>query len=684
MLYSSGRPDVEVKNLNGTFKTPQMAEGKPLIVSAIPIGGLNLANQADSIVDNESPEMLNMWQSGGVLRLRPGLCKTIEQDFGAIIDVYPRDGRSLLLRKVTKGGAVVEEKYGIYIATQKAVLYYDGTAVQRIANSMIYNGGWVYSYTDYDFDTCMFLPSGSAQSSGQDSESLTWTAAGDVVYLVGGGNFLTISAQVVVYNYPSNVANVTAENIVASLEPNVPLLYTNCVPSGVGTKAADHNMLTPQCCQQFTTNATDTVYKLCDSVIDNTMLTAVFDATTSVYTFSFAANFTICTQNGITATLDRTLGTITFSAALTDAKSAGIENNLTVTYGKTIFTEIPVCCCDFGTWFGTSLGTSCMFLSGYDKYPNRVYYSAADDPTYFGENSYLNVGDPADPVTAFGNQFDILAVFKNRSIFSISNDTSDFVVKEVNTSVGCDMPATVRLAGNVLLWANTTGGVYALLSTSIKDERAVRQISQNINPTLLTIAAGDLQQASAMTDGMFYFLLAGGNAFILDYSSMYLTNSAKAPDIAWFSWSFPNKLTHVFLLGTSFAATLPDDGSIYIFDESKAHDDGNSFDAYWYSKKFDLNLPYKLKKFYRFFLNIETGSSDILKLQFCYRDNTGETGKTMLIDTAMSGREKIVTFNPPANWSQSAEVGIKRLSGDLLPFSIKGFTGVAVCGAQIQ
>jgi hypothetical protein len=121
-------------------------------------------------------------------------------------------------------------------------------------------------------------------------------------------------------------------------------------------------------------------------------------------------------------------------------------------------------------------------------------------------------------------------------------------------------------------------------------------------------------------------------------------------------------------LGTQFAATLPDDGSIYIFDESSASDDGAFFDACWYSKSFDLGLPQRLKKFYRVFITIR--NSDLLKLQFCYRDDAGETDKVVLIESTASGTFKSITFNPVSIWSQRASIGVKRLAGDLSNYSI--------------
>ena len=310
-------------------------------------------------------------------------------------------------------------------------------------------------------------------------------------------------------------------------------------------------MLTAGCIEKFTTDSSSTVYKLCDENIDDSLCTVIYyTAGGSVYNFSYEADFVLAVQGDTEAVLDRGAGTITFTKPLIDAKSAGIKNNLVVTYSKTIEQRIPAQYCGLGTWFEdgdqSANGSSCLFLSGDEEMPNRIYYSASPDPTFFTWDSYIDIGVPADPVTAFGIQYDILAVFKERSLYSISYSSGEksagFSVKNVNASVGCDMPATVKLIPNALVWGNSAGGIYALQSTTIKDERAVKLVSQKINPKLLSLPAEDLQAASAACDGISYFLLAGDNVFILNYELLQFKNCCTPKGIAWYIWKLPKVL----------------------------------------------------------------------------------------------------------------------------------------------
>lgn len=663
--------------MSGNRTMPLMAEEKSLTETAVPEGGLNLSLQSDHIGDNESPDMLNMWWRDGMLKLRPGLQKKIEHSYGTVIDIYPRDGQSLLLRKVTNSGALAEEKYGFYIATKNTVLSYDGENLERIPNAMTYNGSWVSSYPDYNFEKCVFIPSGNEQNSAEISENLSWAATGDVVYLIGDGYFLKIAPQVVVYDYPMNKANVTAACFIGPVNPYVPVIETDCNSSGEGTKAEERNLLTPFCIQKFTTNATDKVYHLNDTEIDNALVTVVYTVGSSIYKFSFDKDYVICSQVSVVATLDREQGTITFSKVLIDAASSGVKNNLTVTYGKTIFSEIPVSCCMFGTWFD-----SCLFLSGYDKKQNRVYYSAANDPLYFKESAYMDIENPSKPVTAFGIQSNNLVIFKCNGLYTIdsTSDEADYTYKEVNSTIGCDMPKTVNLAGNILVWANTSGGVFALKTTSTKSEWEVRLLSQNINSNLLCNDILNMQKANAVADGTHYYLLIGENLYILDYSSMYLSSVTEKLNITWHLWSIPFEVNNLFFLNSKLAASSLDDGCIYIFNEEKADDGGVFFEAYWFSRNIDFGAAHKLKKLYRSIITLDFDG--ILKIQSCCRDSSGQSRKTFIIERASEG-EKTITYNTPSAWSRISSVGIRRCKGDLNSFSIKGFTALAACGSEL-
>lgn len=671
------------------FKIPRMAEPKSVTVSALADGGLNLAKRACDIADGESPDMLNFWKHQGQLRLRPGLRKGIEHRFGTVIDVYPRDGRSLLIRKVTNNGVIVEEKYGIYIVTPKEVLCYDGKTAERVASSLSYDNGWASDYADYSFKKCVFLPSGSTGSSSFAQDGLTWTASGDTVYLIGSGYFLAISPQVVVYENPTAVPHITATCLIGNVEPHVPVLYVNCTAAGTGTKVEERNMLSSKCIQKFTTDATSSTYYLCDTNIDNVRLTAIYNAGNgSLYSFDFDPDCTLTIQNGIRASLNRREGTIYFTSVLVDANKLGIKNNLVVTYCKTVCDEIPLCYCSIGMWYDggsqTANSYSRMFLSGNENMPNRIYYSVANDPTYFAQDTCIDIGVPAEPITAFGIQYDILAVFKARSIYSLSysgtTDSATFTIKEVNSSVGCDMPATLKLASNALIWGSSTGGIYALQSTTIKDERAVRLISQNINTRLLATAAEDLQSASAICDGTSYFLLAGSCAFILNYELLHFISGQNPEGIAWFIWSLPQKLSGIFRYYSCFAASSPADGTVYLFDDDSSDDCGSFFDAYWYSKSFDFGLPEQLKRLYRFMLTF--GCDEAVKIEICFCDSASERRQTVTVDRSDSW-EKSLVIRPAAAWSRNASIGVRRMQGTLAPFSIIDYAATGVCGAQI-
>lgn len=353
--------------MRNTFKIPQMKTSKGFCMTGKPSGGVNLKQDASLIGDTQSPSMLKMWMRGGALTLRPGCCKKIQQQYGKIVDVYPRDGRTLLLKCITKGGTLVQERRGIYIATQKAVITYDGNTVERVPTYIDYgDSGWEYSYDDLSLDKAVFLPSAGADYEQQDSAALTWQATGDVVYLCGSGNFLIVSPQVVVPFYNIMQKHVTADYELFSPEPYVPVIYTNCTADGTGTKNEARNFLTGQCTQQFTTDGTNTVYHLADTSIDDNdvdIACTMGDGIKLNYHFGQGD-----TQSGVTsptAILDRTKGTITFSTQLVNAQPLRKTNNLSITYYKTVYNDIPIYNCSAGEWLAQSrvksAGAGCSF-----------------------------------------------------------------------------------------------------------------------------------------------------------------------------------------------------------------------------------------------------------------------------------------------------------------------------------
>jgi hypothetical protein len=230
------------------MKVPNMTgSSKQLKVAVRPDGGVNLYSTLGEIADNQASDMLNMWYDGNALRLRPGLAKKIEQQYGPIIDVYPKDGRRLLLKRISVGGQVTQEKYGVYIATRNAVLSYDGVVFERVPCIANYNNGvWSYSYTDFNFDRCVILPSGNIENSQQDSSLTTYKAEGDSVYIFGSGYFLTITPEVLYWPFPAGEIHVTADYFVTYKSQYVPTISINAPPAGGGVSNEARNFLTPE------------------------------------------------------------------------------------------------------------------------------------------------------------------------------------------------------------------------------------------------------------------------------------------------------------------------------------------------------------------------------------------------------------------------------------------------------
>lgn len=661
----------------GIFSLPAMRVPPELFAGARPNGGLDLSQRPTDIADGASQDMDNFIYRGGALRLRPGLRLALAQEYGPVVDIFPRDG-SLLLRRFVVNGETVEEKYGVYIAAQGAILAFDGTTAERVADSMSYDGGWASAYTDRKFSRCSFIPSGSAGGQSLESGGDSYSVTGEKVYLVGDGYFLAVEPKLVVYENPTAVPHVTAACLVGEVAAYTPVLYEDCAPGGAGTKAESRNLISKNCIQEFSTDAQSFLYKLCDENIDNDYVTMTYStALGSIYTFTFEPGNNLAVSAGIGAVLDRAAGTITFLVTLIDAHSLGLESNLSVSYSKTP-DEDPVRNAAFGLFFDggtqTAAGYSRLFISGYGGAPNRIYCSAQGDTSYFAADAYVDVGAADDPVTALGLQYDILAVFKKGSIYSLSysdgGSASDFTVKEVNSTVGCDLPGTLRLNSNQLFWASSAGGVYVLESTSVKDERAVRLLSQNVNKRLLALPDEELGAASAVADGSTYFLLAGKSVFVLDCDLLHFTCGKPPQGIAWHCWTLPQRLSGVFRLGGQYAASA-DGGEIYRFDEGAADDAGNFFDAHWYSKSFDFGLPGEQKRVCRFslaFCGAKPGKAVVV-----YRDAAGESRRTAAVDTRGDGGVTL-TFRPASALSESASIGIRRVKGELSPLCLTSFS----------
>ena len=138
------------------------------------------------------------------------------------------------------------------------------------------------------------------------------------------------------------------------------------------------------------------------------------------------------------------------------------------------------------TYGGRSSGGTREFFTGNDDYPGHYFYSELLSPLHVKRLSYDILGNGREKVTDLAKQKgDLIAFCENsvyRMVYTFSEaEGADFLVNEISTGVGCDVPGSVQLIDNRLVFANSDTGIYIIVSSEYTDELSIRRISANIN-----------------------------------------------------------------------------------------------------------------------------------------------------------------------------------------------------------
>ena len=315
---------------------------------------------------------------------------------------------------------------------------------------------------------------------------------------------------------------------VKEVEPYEPDICINRKPDGTYSDLVDnYNRLGKGFKNTFNGDGSSKTYVLTDKELDSTQVKAVVGTTT--YT------------EGNQFTVDRTNGKVNFNTAPPTG-----QNNVVITAYKTNQKYIDsVLNCKYFVSFGGE-NNSRLFIAGSG---NAVYYySDVFDATYFPENNYGTLGNGEDDITGFGEQYNVLVVFKKTEMYSISyyydnEHKPRFNSRVINAFMGCDIPYSIRLVDNKLTWSHTKYGVLVLISTVIEDERNVQVISRNVNGGYRNkglLQEENIRNAVTTTYQGKYWFVVNGRAYVWDYlSTPYVYN--KDPDtdalqLAWFLW----------------------------------------------------------------------------------------------------------------------------------------------------
>lgn len=237
-------------------------------------------------------------------------------------------------------------------------------------------------------------------------------------------------------------------------------------------------------------------------------------------------------------TADLAAGTVTFAAEPTHHDPVQV-NTVKITYTK----ENPdamasIMDCPYAIAYGGNQNL-CVVVGGCPAQPNAYFWSGnhiAMDPGYFPVEQYNFAGTTEEFVTGFGKQQNMLVIFKERSVGRAAMSTTEMASGRVlitmdytaiNDRVGCDLPWSIRLVENNLVFANRERGVHIVADSSSAYENNIRPISRKVDNGLLA-AVRRAETVAGFDDGSRYWLVADGEV----YAWAYVLSDYRDP--AWF------------------------------------------------------------------------------------------------------------------------------------------------------
>jgi hypothetical protein len=544
-------------------------------------GGLNIRDLPQKINDGQSPDMLNMWYNNRVLSKRWGQeAVALKNEAGAAVTL----------------GTI----YGISELFEGHRVIHAGTKLYR----------W-----DEENDTAADLG-----VTVDDTE----------------GFFCEFNGRLY-HNDGMELREISAAYTVSTVTAYKPVVYINCSPSfDANTPNEDFNLIGAGFTVRYNGDGTATDYTLPVKGLDATAVTVVAD--------------NAALTEGVHFTVSRALGTVNFAAGTTahGAPLTGTDNVEITAYKTVAGTKSRILNCRFAIAFGGEstgiVGGTRAFAMGNPNEPRTYWYCDLGSAqgygfTYWPDTQYEELVQNNESITAAAKQGGELIIFKERSIFAISysfdGETVYYPVREFNSSVGCDIPKSVQLIDNCLVFANTRDGVMRIVSTENSSEDKVKPISGNINGVPLRpglLQENNLAAAVSIDYDRKYWLCVGGKVYIWDYEMTpywnYTDYEQAQRRMAW------------FLLNNIPAAHWCGGQTLYYGagnrlvrfkkDNNDFADFGRAIEAYWVSKAMDFGLPDYYKTVQEVVISVKADTNTTIVLSVSSNKKAG--GYTKALD----------------------------------------------------
>ena len=529
-------------------------------------GGLNLWEMDYRLDRNQSPEMKNLWWQDGVLQCRDGQSYLYGPSQAQLTTPLPA-GVEPWVDLGTGYTCTSDLFWGhafFHIGTK---LYYmdpsaETPAMTELVDGVPENRGTFFRYNDGLF----YKNRGAFIKVKYDPDKTPVFSASNVTD--------DAYAPIIVMNASPSTGSGDTYQPENRLSPKKTVQYNAAEDQQMITKNGDGST---KVFDLGKTAAADQLTRVTDVYFGSTLVnTAIYttDVSTGKVTFTtappsdtiitFVAKFGVVTYqlpvkevdavtevkvNGEVKTkgtdyaVDLTKGQVVFVTA-PPVSDPAVNNTVEITYSKANQDALnAIMDCPYAIVYGGSQDV-CIVLGGCEKQPNAFFWCGNDsvgmNEAYWPMSFYNLAGDSEDGITGFGKQYGTLVIFKEKSIgksgYSIEDiddrDSISMTYTAINAKIGCDLPWTIQLIENNLVFCNTEGGVHIVRDSTSALENNIECLSRNVNgtdqrPGLLA----DVRAAETVTgfdDGNHYWVVANGHAYLWDY----LLSAWKDP--SWF------------------------------------------------------------------------------------------------------------------------------------------------------
>ncbi len=409
---------------------------------------------------------------------------------------------------------------------------------------------------------------------------------GDALYLLDGKTYLKFDGT-------------TASKVTDSAK--VPTVIISRRPSGGGTSYEPLNLCSRGWTESFLSDGTSKEYQLTtDNLAADLVKAEQLNADGTWKTL----------QEGTDFTVNRTMGKVTFASAIPQSPVSGGDNLHITAYKDREGYAGRINKMQIAALFGVNGAPDRIFAAGNPEYPNIDYYSELNDPTFFGDTSYANIGQSDARIVGYSIVGNYLATHKasgadGRNVIIRagtvdSTGAAQFQIVNTLKGEGAVSQYAFQSLKNEPLFL-TQSGIYGITTGELTGERINELRSLHISEAIQAIAQKEECVAWIWRD--FYFLSAGsGDVYVLD--GMQKEYSKDAP---WSNYQYEcYKLTHIpARIWWDDGETLwfgMGDGRLCRFytdvDDPKSYnDDGAAIEAYWDTPDISGKLFYKNKTF---------------------------------------------------------------------------------------